>query len=78
MKSGDVWIIETKGGEAQGKDKNIDKFAGNKFNALKIYCQELALNWAFVRDKNGLLYYNNTDYTEELGDNWSSIKNIIG
>lgn len=78
MKSGDVWIIETKGGEAQGKDKNIDKFAGNKFNALKIYCQELALNWAFVRDKDGLLYYNNTDYTEELGDNWSSIKNIIG
>lgn len=77
MNSGDVWIIETKGGESQGKDKNIDKFAKNKFEALKLYCKEFNLKWAFVRDKDGSLYYNNTEYTEDLGDKWLSIKGII-
>ena len=33
MKDGTVWIIETKGGEAKGEDKNIDRQIGNKFEA---------------------------------------------
>ena len=31
-KDGTVWIIETKGGESHGQNKNIDKQIENKFN----------------------------------------------
>lgn len=30
-KDGTIWVIETKGGEAKGKDKNIDRQIQNKF-----------------------------------------------
>ena len=36
-KDGTVWVIETKGGESKGKDKNIDPQIENKFNAFKSY-----------------------------------------
>lgn len=34
-KDGSIWVIETKGGEAHGQDKNIDIQIENKFNAFK-------------------------------------------
>lgn len=74
---GSIWIIETKGGESKGKDKNIDLQAPNKFRALKSYAENLNLNWGFVRDKDGLLYMSNTVYTDEMGDAWVSLKNIF-
>ena len=74
---GSIWIIETKGGEAKGQDKNIDLQAPNKFRALKSYAENLNLNWGFVRDKDGLLYMSNTEYTDEMGDAWVSLKNIF-
>ncbi|WP_320990706.1 DEAD/DEAH box helicase family protein [Hungatella sp.] len=43
-KDGTVWIIETKGGEARGKDKNIDIHIENKYNAFKTYAKEHSLH----------------------------------
>ncbi len=74
-KDGSIWVIETKGGEARGQDKNIDKQIENKFNAFKQYAQAKKLNWGFVRDKDGELYINNTVFAEDMADeNWVPIK----
>lgn len=65
---GSIWVIETKGGEARGQDKNIDRQIENKFNAFKQYAQSKELNWGFVRDKDGELYINNTVYAEDMAE----------
>ena len=65
---GTVWIIETKGGEARGKDKNIDRQIENKFNAFKAYAAKHNLHWGFVRDKDNQLYINNTEFAEDMAD----------
>lgn len=67
-KNSTIWIIETKGGEARGQDKNIDRQIGNKFNAFKQYAQDKKINWGFVRDKDGSLYINNTVFAEDMAD----------
>lgn len=73
-KDGSVWVIETKGGEARGQDKNIDRQIENKFNAFKQYAEEKSLNWGFVRDKDGELYINNTAFAEDMADeNWAPL-----
>ena len=70
-KDGSIWVIETKGGEARGQDKNIDRQIENKFNAFKQYTQNKELNWGFVRDKDGELYINNTVYVADMAeDSW--------
>ena len=70
-KDGSICVIETKGGEARGQDKNIDKQIENKFNAFKQYAKAKNLNWGFVRDKDGELYINNTVFAEDMADeNW--------
>ena len=69
--NGDIWIIETKGGEVQGKSKNIDKQVENKFIAFKSYAEKEDINWGFVRDRNNRLYINNTIYSDDMSDsNW--------
>ncbi|QAA30355.1 DEAD/DEAH box helicase [Clostridium manihotivorum] len=78
LNNGDVWILETKGGEQYGQDKNIDKQVRNKFNAFKHYEKYYHVNWAFVRDKNEKLKYNNTEYFDELSnDNWKPLKDLF-
>lgn len=73
-KDGSIWVIETKGGEARGQDKNIDRQIENKFNAFKQYAQAKNLNWGFVRDKDGDLYINNTVFAEDMADeNWKQL-----
>ncbi len=67
-KDGSVWVIETKGGEARGQDKNIDRQIENKFNAFKQYADDKSINWGFVRDKDGDLYINNTVFAEDMAD----------
>ena len=67
-KDGTVWVIETKGGEAKGKDKNIDIQIENKFNAFKAYAAKHGLHWGFVRDKDNRLYINNTDFSIDMAD----------
>lgn len=74
-KDGTVWIIETKGGEARGKDKNIDRQIENKFNAFKYYAKEHALHWGFVRDKDNRLYINNTEFTHNMSsEHWIALE----
>lgn len=77
-KNGEVWIIETKGGESKGKSKNIDKQIENKFYAFKDYADRRKINWGFVRDKDTRLYINNTDYTEEMNnENWKRLEDLF-
>ena len=67
-KDGTVWIIETKGGETKGKNKNIDDQIENKFNAFKDYAAGKELRWGFVRDKDNQLYINNTEFAMDMAD----------
>ncbi len=71
MKNGATWIIETKGGESAGHSKNIDAQVENKFIAFKDYANKHEIKWGFVRDLDGELYINNTNYVDEMSDsNW--------
>lgn len=77
-KDGRIWIIETKGGESKGKDKNIDIQIENKFNAFKLYAAEHNLHWGFVRDIDVSLYINNTEFSEDMADeHWVPIDKIF-
>lgn len=77
-KDGTVWVIETKGGEAGGVDKNIDRQIENKFNAFKGYAAKHNLHWGFVRDKDGKLYLNNTEFDEDMNaDSWRPIAAVF-
>ena len=67
-KDGTVWVIETKGGESKGKNKNIDDQIENKFNAFKAYAERHNLHWGFVRDKDTSLYINNTIFNIDMAD----------
>lgn len=78
LKNGEIWIFETKGGEVYGQDKNIDKQVKNKFNAFKQYAESYGVNWAFVRDKNDKLKFNNTEYYDDLSnDSWKPLKDLF-
>ena len=75
---GNIWIIETKGGEdAYGYSKNIDIKIENKYEALKTYAQKYNLKWGFVRDIDEELYISNADeYIENMkSTNWINLKN---
>ncbi|MDE6427211.1 MAG: DEAD/DEAH box helicase family protein [Ruminococcus sp.] len=77
-KDGTVWVIETKGGESHGQDKNIDRQTENKFNAFKAYAEQRNLHWGFVRDKDNRLYINNTLFAEDMADSeWKPIADIF-
>lgn len=77
--NGEIWLIETKGGEnTYGQDKNIDVQANVKFNALKQFCHKHHYHFAFIRDKDNELYFNNTEYSDSMtNDSWQSIKEIL-
>lgn len=73
-KDGSIWIIETKGGESHGKNKNIDIQIQNKFEAFKKYALEKNIHWGFVRDKDNQLYINNTEFALDMSDkHWRHI-----
>lgn len=77
-KDGTVWVIETKGGESKGKDKNIDPQIENKFNAFKSYAAKHGLYWGFVRDKDNRLYINNTEFAIDMADDhWKPISQVF-
>ncbi len=80
-KNNELWIIETKGGEnSSGSSKNIDIKVENKFEALKEYSKRYGVKWAFVRDydKNNELYYNNTEYIDEMeNDSWNKLDELF-
>ena len=69
-KSGEIWIIEAKGGvTADGTSKNIDIYAQRKFEALKDYCLRYPeLKWGFVRAVGSHMFNH---------DIWKPINEII-
>lgn len=81
MKNGDVWIIETKGGERSGHSDNIDKMSPIKFDAFKKYVEKRhpEIKWGFVRDIGETLFFNNTEWTEAIAgsDKWIPIEKFI-
>lgn len=79
MKSDEVYIVETKGGEnAKGKDKNVDEYALLKYEALKTYLKKYNLKGAFVRDIAGSLrYLNEGEWKDNLVD-WHLIDELFG
>lgn len=79
FKNGNIWILETKGGEDNsGNDKNIDKQIQNKFDAFKLFAEKYDLNWGFVRDKRSSLYINNTIFENDLNSSeWKLIDSVV-
>lgn len=80
-KSGDVWIIEAKGGmSADGASNNIDKYARHKFEALREYAsRHPELKWGFVRAVGAQLYLSNTSWSEDVANRniWKPIEVFI-
>ena len=75
---GQVWLIETKGGEVAGHSKNIDIQVENKFIAFKQYAEKYKLNFGFVRDINEDLFINNTEYHEDMShDSWRPLSDLL-
>lgn len=81
LNSGDIWIIEAKGGmSADGTSKNIDSYANRKFEALKEYgSRHPEINWGFVRAVGTQIYISNTEWTEDMTNSniWKPIETII-
>lgn len=78
LNDGSLWIIETKGGEFQNKSKNIDKQVFNKFEAIKNFAERYNYNFAFVRDRNGKLFYTKNKYSEEMNNEyWDLLENLF-
>lgn len=78
LKDGTIWIIETKGGEKQGKSKNIDVQVENKFKAFKHFATKYGYKFGFIRDKNDRLYLNNTEYVDNMNDdNWVLLEEVF-
>lgn len=73
-----IWIIETKGGENKYGSKNIDIQVENKFEAFKNFCEKYNYNFAFIRDKNSDLYFNNTEYSDDMSiEDWKPLEEIF-
>lgn len=81
MNNGDVWIIETKGGERSVHSDNIDKMSPIKFDAFKKYVTKRhpEIKWGFVRDIGEHLFLNNEEWTEAIAgsDKWKSIEDFF-
>lgn len=79
MKSGDAYIIETKGGEnTKGEDKNVDEYAPLKYESLKAYLDKYGLKGAFVRDIAGTLRYLNEGEWKDNMSEWHPIDELFG
>lgn len=80
-KSGELWIIEAKGGlNADGNSNNIDKYARHKFEALKEYAsRHQEIKWGFVRAVGTQLYLSNTVWDEDVTNRnvWKPIECFI-
>ncbi len=80
-KSGEIWIIEAKGGlSSDGSSNNVDKYAKHKFEALKDYASRYPnVKWGFVRAVGTQLYLSNTVWDENVTNRnvWKPIECFI-
>lgn len=80
-KSGEIWIIEAKGGlSSDGSSNNVDKYAKHKFEALKDYANRYPnVKWGFVRTVGAQLYLSNTFWDENVTNRnvWKPIECFI-
>ena len=77
-RDGEIWILETKGGESRGVSKNIDPQVENKFAAFREYAEKKHLKWGFIRDRNERLRINNTCYSDSLSTpDWRPIREVF-
>ena len=80
-KSGEIWIIEAKGGlSSDGSSNNVDKYAKHKFEALKDYSSRYPnVKWGFVRAVGTQLYLSNTVWDENVTNRnvWKPIECFI-
>lgn len=79
--SGEIWIIETKGGFSKsGRSEDIDKFSPKKFEVLKNYLNKHNLKGGFVRkDKsNNELFICTDNYTDDIeSENWNLLDDYL-
>lgn len=79
--NGEIWIIETKGGERSNQSQNIDMLSELKFDAFKKYVElrHPDIKWGFVRDIGVNLFLNNTKWEEQiaLGQHWKRIEEFF-
>ncbi|MEL3972090.1 DEAD/DEAH box helicase family protein [Rossellomorea oryzaecorticis] len=80
-KSGEVWIIETKGGfNRSGASEDIDKFSPKKFEVLKRYIDKHQLKGGFVRkDKsNNELFICMNNYNDDIqSEEWKLLDDFL-
>lgn len=81
LENGNIWIIEAKGGlTADGDSNNMDKYAKNKFEALKDYAtRHNNIKWGFIRAVGTQIYLSNTEWDENVTNKniWKAIEDII-
>jgi type III restriction enzyme len=81
LTNNDIWIIEAKGGATpEGQSNNIDKYAKNKFEALKDYSlRNPKIKFGFVRAVGQQLYLSNTEWDENVFNKkfWKPIELFI-
>ena len=80
LKDDSIMVVEAKGGEFGGENRNIDRTAKLKFSALKYYASKHNIKWAFVRYyENDGLRFNNTDWSEKMGKDteWKPIEELF-
>lgn len=81
LQNEEIWIIEAKGGmTTDGNSNNIDKYAKNKFEALKEYGKRHNnIKWAFIRAVGNQIFLSNTIWDEDVTNNkvWKPIEQFI-
>ena len=80
--SGEIWIIETKGGfDRSGNSQDIDIYTPKKFEVLKAYLDTHGLKGGIVRNDatTDELCICMEHYSDDIGsDDWVLLENILG
>lgn len=80
LKSGEIWIIEVKGGMKDSEESaNIDSYADHKFRGLLAYqSMHSDINVAMVRPYGGSLRVNKSRWEEDLKhETWLPIEDVL-
>lgn len=79
--SGEIWIIETKGGfDRSGNSQDIDRYTAKKFGVLKAYLEKYGLKGGIVRndDSTDELCICMEHYSDDIqSDDWAILSSVI-